>query len=111
VRTNRVIFISFIASATLASLAGVVYGAQLGAGPPNVGANFLLPAYAAAFLGSTMIKPGRFNVPGLILALFVVAIGINGLQLYGIAFWIVDLYQGLILIIAVVVARARADRT
>lgn len=110
VRTDRVIFISFVASATLASLAGVVYGAQLGAGPPNVGSNFLLPAYAAAFLGSTMIKPGRFNVPGLILALFVVAIGINGLQLYGIAFWIVDLYQGLILIIAVVVARARADR-
>jgi ribose transport system permease protein len=110
VRTNRVIFISFLASATLASLAGVIYGAQLGAGPPNIGANFLLPAYAAAFLGSTMIKPGRFNVPGLILALFVVAIGINGLQLYGIAFWIVDLYQGLILIIAVVVARARADK-
>jgi ribose transport system permease protein len=111
VRTNRIIFISFIASATLAALAGVVYGAQLGAGPPNIGANFLLPAYAAAFLGSTMIKPGRFNVPGLVLALFVVAIGINGLQLYGIAFWIVDLYQGLILIIAVVVARARADKT
>jgi ribose transport system permease protein len=111
VRTDRVIFISFVFSATLATLAGVVYGAQLGAGPPDVGSNFLLPAYAAAFLGSTMIKPGRFNVPGLILALFVVAIGINGLQLYGIAFWIVDLYQGVILIIAVVVARARSDRT
>ena len=111
VRTNRVIFLSFVASATLASLAGVIYGAQLGAGPPDIGSNFLLPAYSAAFLGSTMIKPGRFNVTGLILALFVVAIGINGLQLYGIAFWIVDLYQGLILIIAVVIARGRASRT
>lgn len=111
VRTNRVIFLSFVASATLASLAGVIYGAQLGAGPPNIGSNFLLPAYSAAFLGATMIKPGRFNVPGLILALFVVAIGINGLQLYGIAFWIVDLYQGLILIIAVVIARGRASRS
>jgi ribose transport system permease protein len=111
VRTNRVIFMSFVASGTLAALAGVVYGAQLGAGPPDIGSNFLLPAYAAAFLGSTMIKPGRFNVPGLVLALFVVAIGINGLQLYGIAFWITDLYQGVILIVAVVIARARADRT
>jgi ribose transport system permease protein len=111
VRTNRAIFISLIASATLASLAGVIYAAQIGSGPPNIGSNFLLPAYAAAFLGSTMIKPGRFNVPGLVLALFVVAIGINGLQLYGLPFWIVDIYQGLILIVAVVIARARADKT
>jgi len=110
VRTDRVIFLSFIASAFLATLAGVIYGARLGSGPPNVGANFLLPAYAAAFLGSTMIRPGRFNVIGLIVALFVVAVGINGLQLYGLAFWIVDLYQGLVLIVAVVLARARADR-
>ena len=72
----------------LASLAGVVYGARIGAGPPNVGANYLLPAFAAAFLGSTMIRPGRFNVPGLVVAMFIVAIGINGLQLYGIPFWI-----------------------
>jgi len=110
VRTDRVIFLSFIASATLATLAGIIYAARLGSGPPNVGANFLLPAYAAAFLGSTMIRPGRFNVIGLIVALFVVAIGINGLQLYGLAFWIVDVYQGLVLIAAVVLARARANR-
>jgi ribose transport system permease protein len=110
VRTDRIIFLSFVASATLATLAGIVYAARLGSGPPNVGGNFLLPAYAAAFLGSTMIRPGRFNVIGLIVALFVVAVGINGLQLYGLAFWIVDLYQGLVLIAAVVLARARANR-
>jgi ribose transport system permease protein len=107
VKTDRIIFLSFVASAFLASLAGVVYGARIGAGPPNVGANYLLPAFAAAFLGSTMIRPGRFNVPGLIVAMFIVAIGINGLQLYGIPFWITDLYQGTVLIVAVVVARAR----
>lgn len=107
VKTDRIIFLSFVASALLASLAGVVYGARIGAGPPNVGANYLLPAFAAAFLGSTMIRPGRFNVPGLIVAMFIVAIGINGLQLYGIPFWITDLYQGTVLIVAVVVARAR----
>jgi ribose transport system permease protein len=107
VKTDRIIFLSFVASALLASLAGVVYGARIGAGPPNVGANYLLPAFAAAFLGSTMIRPGRFNVPGLVVAMFIVAIGINGLQLYGIPFWITDLYQGTVLILAVVVARAR----
>jgi ribose transport system permease protein len=108
VRTNRVIFLSFVASATLASLAGIINAAQLGTAPPNVGAGFLLPAYAAAFFGATMIKPGRFNVVGLIVALFILAIGINGLQLFGLAFWIVDLYQGVVLIVAVLLARATA---
>ena len=111
VRTNRVIFLAFVASATLATLAGIVYAARIGSGPPNVGAGYLLPAFAAAFLGSTMIRPGRFNVPGLILALFIVAIGINGLQLYGIPFWITDLYQGVVLIAAVLVARSRTRKT
>jgi ribose transport system permease protein len=110
VRTNRIIFLAFVASATLSVLAGVIYAARVGAGPPNVGAGYLLPAFAAAFLGSTMIRPGRFNVPGLILALFIVAIGINGLQLYGIPFWITDVYQGVVLILAVLVARSRARR-
>jgi ribose transport system permease protein len=110
VRTNRVIFTAFVSAGILASLAGVMFASRLGAGPPNIGASYLLPAYAVAFLGSTMIRPGRFNVPGLIVALFIVAFGINGLQLAGLPFWIVNVYQGSILIIAVLLARWRSRR-
>jgi ribose transport system permease protein len=110
VRTGRIVFGMFIASAVLASLAGVVYGARLGSGPPNAGAAYLLPAFAAAFLGSTMIKPGRFNVIGLLVAVLIVAVGTNGLQLYGIPFWVVDVFQGGALIVAVVLARLRSIR-
>jgi ribose transport system permease protein len=108
VRTNRVIFLAFIASGVLATLAGVVYAARIGAGAPDTGSAYLLPAFATAFLGSTMIRPGRFNVPGLIVAVFIVAIGINGLQLLGIPFWITDIYQGVVLVVAVSIARIRA---
>jgi ribose transport system permease protein len=107
VRTNRVIFIAFAACATLAAVAGVTYAARLGAGPPDTGASFLLSAYTVAFLGSTMMRPGRFNVPGLVVALSIVAFGINGLQLWGLPFWVVQLYQGLVLITAVLLARRR----
>ncbi|HVY95959.1 MAG TPA: ABC transporter permease [Solirubrobacterales bacterium] len=110
VPTSRIIFITFLVSALFATIAAVVYAARLGSGPPNTGASYLLPAYASAFLGSTMIRPGRFNVPGLIVALFIVAVGINGLQLYGIPFWVVDVYQGLVLIVAVVLARMKTSR-
>jgi ribose transport system permease protein len=110
VRTNRVIYAAFVIAAVIASLAGVIYGSRLGSGPPNIGASYLLPAYAAAFLGSTMIRPGRFNVPGLLVALCIVAFGINGLQLAGLPFWITEIYQGTILIIAVLLARWRSRR-
>ncbi|MBN8866474.1 MAG: ABC transporter permease [Solirubrobacterales bacterium] len=111
VPTNRIIFTTFLISALFATIAAVVYAARLGSGPPNTGASYLLPAYASAFLGSTMIKPGRFNVPGLIVALFIVAVGINGLQLYGIPFWVVETYQGLALIVAVVLARSTSNKS
>lgn len=109
VRTGRIIFLSFLVSAVLAAAAGVVYAAQVGAGPPNVGAPYLLPAFSAAFLGSAIIQPGRFNVPGLIVAMLIVAIGIDGLELAGITYWIVDLFQGAALIIAIALA-ARGQR-
>lgn len=104
VRTNRIIFGAFLVSALLAGVAGIIYAARLGAAPPNIGAPYLLPAFSAAFLGSTILQPGRFNVPGLIVAILIVGVGINGLQLYGIAFWIVDFFQGAALVVAVILA-------
>jgi ribose/xylose/arabinose/galactoside ABC-type transport system permease subunit len=43
-------------------------------------------------------------------AVLPVAVGINGLQLLGISFWVVDLIQGLALIVAVSLSRLRQDR-
>jgi ribose transport system permease protein len=110
VRTKKILASVFLVSAGCAVLAGIIYAAELGAAPPNTGASFLLPAYASAFLGSTMIRPGRFNVGGLMVAVLIVAVGINGLQLAGTPFWVVDVYQGTILIIAVSLARLRGRR-
>ena len=45
------------------------------------GGTLLLPAFAAAFLGSTQLIPGRFNVWGTLLAIYVLATGVQGLQL------------------------------
>lgn len=108
VPTNRLLHIAFLASAFFASLAGLVYVSRIGSGQPDVGAQYLLPAYAAAFLGSTMIKPGRFNVPGLLVGIAILAVGINGLQLRGIPFWVIATFQGGALILAVVFSKIRS---
>jgi ribose transport system permease protein len=104
VRTKRYLASAFIAAGALAALAGALQTARSGSAPPSVGPDFLLPAYAAAFLGATTIRPGMFNVWGTIVGVLTLAVGINGLQLAGVAFWVPPVFNGAALIIAVSVA-------
>ncbi|MFC3323668.1 ABC transporter permease [Mesorhizobium cantuariense] len=102
---RNLIFSSFLISGLLAGFSGVLQAAALGSGNPNVGPAFLLPAFSAAFLGATAIKIGTFNVLGTIVAVFTVAVGITGLQLMGVAFFVTPIFQGVALIAAVTAAR------
>lgn len=88
-------------SSTTAALAGALATAGVTAGSSQTGPAYLLPAFAAAFLGSTQIKPGRVNVWGTVLAVFTLAVGIKGLQLVGAPFWLSDLFNGAALLISV----------
>ena len=98
----RLTWTALVASGMLAAAAGVLLTMQVGSAPYSGGAPYLLPAYSAAFLGATQIAPGRFNVVGTFVAIFVVAVAVKGLQLkYPESPWITDLVQGLILLLAV----------
>ena len=102
VRTDRLAFISLVGSATLSALAGVLLVARIGTAPYDAGAPYLLPAFAAALLGSTQFRPGRFNVLGTLAAIYLLATGVKGLELmYPNNPWIDDLFQGVALILAV----------
>ena len=115
VRVSRYTWLSLIASATLAGVAGVMFSSLTG---PSLtyGGGLLLPAFAAAFLGSTQFVPGRFNVWGTVLSIFVLATGVKGLQLaYPQAQWLDPAFSGAALVLAVAVAvgrqRAGEERT
>lgn len=101
IKTNRYIFTSLIVSSTVAALAGVIVSARLGSGSPSLGPNYLLPVFAAAFLGATQFHSGRINVWGTLLAVYLLATGVTGLQLAGAQFWITYLFNGVALIVAV----------
>jgi ribose transport system permease protein len=109
VRTARIAWGSLIASAAIASLAGVLFTSLTG---PSLtfGATFLLPAFAACFLGATQILPGRFNVWGTLIAIFVLAIGVTGLQLVTSVSWITDMFDGVALIVAVALSVTQQRR-
>lgn len=96
---------SLVAGGAIAGLAGLLLTSRLNAGDPTVGPSFLLPALTAVFLGSTQFKGGRFNVWGTIISLYVLAVGIKGLQLAGMPSWVNDLFYGLALLFAVGLSR------
>lgn len=107
----RLQWCSLIISGVVASLAGIVLSMSLGAAPFDAGQSYLLPSFAAVFLGSTQVKPGRFNILGTLVAVYLLAIGTKGLQLqFPAASWIADLFSGVALILAVAVAYRAGQR-
>jgi ribose transport system permease protein len=110
IRVPRVRTVAFIASGVLAAAAGVVYAGTTGSADPSSGLQFLLPAYAAAFLGSTSIVPGRFNPIGAAVAVYFLITGITGLQLLGAASYVQQLFYGSALILAVSLTQAAQRR-
>ncbi len=101
VRTSRYIYISMVVSALVAGAAGIVQTSTIGAGSASVGDSFLLPAFAAAFLGATQFKR-RFNVWGTLAAIWVLASGVQGVTLaVGSFSWLNNLFFGTALVIAV----------
>ena len=113
VRVARIRWGALIASAVIGALAGVLYVGTTGAADPTSGTAYLLPAFAAAFLGSTTIMPGRFNPWGSIIAVYTLATGITGLQLLGVPSFVQSLFYGGALVLAVALsqlARRREER-
>lgn len=101
IHVSRVRTIALVVSALGACLGGIIFSGQTGAVQASVGDPFLLPAFAAVFLGASTIKVGRFNPIGTFLAVILLAVGSDGLQLFGLDTWVTQVYDAAILITAV----------
>ena len=110
IRTDRVTLQCFVVAGLLAGVSGVLSVMVLGASAPTVGLGELLPAFAAAFLGATAIRPGRFNSLGTILAVYLLAAGITGLQALGAQFYVQQLFNGGALLIALTLSSLAGNR-
>jgi ribose transport system permease protein len=107
---RQYVIASFITSGLLSGVAGVILGAQLQAGQPDIGSSYLLPAFVGALLGATSFRPGRVNVPGTLVSVLLLAVGIAGLQQFGAQFYVQYLFNGATLALAVGLAGFAARR-
>lgn len=114
IAVGRVRMAAFIASGMMGALAGILYTGTTGSANPTSGTTLLLPAFAAAFLGATCIRPGRFNAWGSVIAVYFLVTGINGLSVLGFRTFVHDLFYGGALVVAVMVSQlvsGRKERT
>jgi len=88
-------------SAILAGFAGIVLTSRVTSGDPTVGPAYLLPAFAAAFVGATQLRQGRFNAWGTIIAVLLLGTGTEGLADVGAPEWAPSVFAGVTLILAV----------
>jgi len=105
IRVPRLRWGAFAVSGVISAFGGVLYAGTLGSADPTSSLSFLLPAFAAAFLGATTIVPGRFNPIGSIAAVYFLVTGITGLQLLGVQTFVQQLFYGTALVLAVALSQ------
>ncbi len=106
IRVRRLKMLAFALVGLSAAIAAILLTSQAGAANPNTGVGLLLPAYAAAFLGASMIRVGVFTPLGTALgAIFLQMIG-TGLAIMNLTGPVVQMIQGGILVGAILLARA-----
>ena len=109
VPVDRVITISHALSGLLAATAGMMVVARLGAAMPAVGGeDWLLPSFLGPVLGGTPLSGGAVAVAGTMLGALLVTTIRSGLLVLQIGNYWLQLYLGVILLLAVLVGRYRA---
>ena len=105
---NRMRLAIYTASGALSGLAGVIIAARTSSGQPLAGQGLELEAITAVFLGGALLAGGKGTVAGTMLAVLLLAVLSNGMNLLGIPTFYQLVAKGLLLVVAVAIGQWRA---
>lgn len=111
VRVTRIRFGAFVMAGVIAGLGGVLTAAGTGGFDATVSQMYLLPIFAATFLGSAILQPGQFNPLGTLIAIFFLSTGVLGLQMLGAQGWVQQVFYGGVLVVAVTISTLLGRRS
>jgi simple sugar transport system permease protein len=98
--TSRYRIAAYVASATIASLGGVLIAARVGRGDVSAGHSLLLDAVAASLVGYAVWGLKRPNVFGTVVGAVFVGVLLNGLTMLNAPYYMQDFIKGLLLVLA-----------
>jgi ribose transport system permease protein len=106
IRVDLYVAGALVATAAFAGLAACLVTAELGAGHPEIGPGYLLPAFAAAFIGAGVSRSGSYTFVGAAYGALLLTTLNNGLVILDAPDWTQSVVTGTVLIAAVAVSRA-----
>jgi ribose transport system permease protein len=110
VRVLRLRMLGFVIVGLAGAVVGILLISQSASYAPNGGTSYLLPAFAAVFLGAAVFRPGEFNVLGTVIGVLFLGVIQTGLTMLDLDTWVINLVQGGILIAAVLISRLGMKR-
>lgn len=99
-RVERLKIAALAVTGLLAGAAGIIVTGQTNGVNVTVMAPYLLPAFAASFLGTAAITPGRFNAVGSLIGILILGLAQVGLNEGGVPNWVAYVFNGALLIIS-----------
>lgn len=94
-------------SGGMAALTGLVLLSRLGSAQPRAGEGYELDAIAAVALGGTSMNGGRGRIWGTFVAVLIIAVLNNGLNILGVSSYWQEVVKGIVIFVAVISDRKR----
>lgn len=102
--------LAFALCGMLAAFTGALLASRLGSAHPTGGDGYFLNAYAAVFLGMTVVRTGVPNIFGTLFGAAVLGILANGLTILQIPTFLQNVITGLIIIAALIIQKLGREK-
>lgn len=97
-------------SAICAATAGLIMTARLNSAAPLAGATYEMDAIAAVVLGGTSMSGGKASIIGTVIACLTLGVLRNGLTMMAVPTYYQQLFNGIIILLAVIISKMRSNR-
>lgn len=102
IKTDRLVFLTFVNMGVLAALAGMIVTARLNSATPKAGVGFELDVIAAVFIGGASMSGGSGKILGVVVGALIMGVMNNGMSIMGIGIDYQQVIKGLVLLAAVI---------
>lgn len=102
IKTDRLVFGTFVNMGVLAALAGMIVTARLNSATPKAGTGFELDVIAAVFIGGASMSGGSGKIIGVVVGALIMGVMNNGMSIMGIGIDYQQVIKGLVLLAAVI---------